>query len=186
MSLPVSYFEYKNFTFNEKTFVKYWTNIQEMLYNEYICDEIYEFKYVFENIKQKKFYEFTTPSEESSTLRNIIHHILVEKYKNTPIEILKEFYSCIKNDLYQGLYGHTITISIPQNKPVLESELYDFCSFYKSVCGFEHNTWPHHFLLNKEAFHKVENIPIKVFFALIAMDCYMIINRECDEVYWGN
>ena len=157
-----------------------------MLYNEYICDEIYEFKYVFENIKQKKFYEFTTPSEESSTLRNIIHHILVEKYKNTPIEILKEFYSCIKNDLYQGLYGHTITISIPQNKPVLESELYDFCSFYKSVCGFEHNTWPHHFLLNKESFHKVENIPIKVFFALIAMDCYMIINRECDEVYWGN
>jgi hypothetical protein len=186
MSLPVSYFEYKNFTFNEKTFIKYWTRIEEMLFNSYICDEIYQFKYIFENIKQKKFYEFTTPSEESSPLRNVIHDILVEEYKNTPLKIFKDFYSCIKNDLYQGLYGHTITISMPQNKPVLESELNDFCSFYKSVCDLQHNTWPHHFLLNKEAFHKVENIHIKVFFALIAMDCYMIINKECDEVYWGN
>ena len=33
---------------------------------------------------------------------------------------------------------------------VLESELNDFCSFYKSVCYLQHNTWPHHFLLNKE------------------------------------
>ncbi len=186
MSIPVSYFEYKNFTFNEKTFVKFWTTIYEMLCAEYICDEIYQFKYIFDNIKQKKFYEFTTPAEESSVLRNVIHDILVEEYEQTPLEIFKEFYSTIKNDLYQGVYGHSITISVPQNKPVLESELHDYYTFYNSVCGFTHSTWPHHFLLKKESFYKVQNIPIKVYFALVAMDCYMIINKEYEEEYWGN
>jgi hypothetical protein len=186
MSLPVSYFMYKNFTFNEKTFVKYWTNIYEMLYAEYICDEIYEFKYIFDIIKQKKFYEFSTPAEESSVLRNVIHHILVEEYGQTPLKIFKDFYSNIKNDIHQGLYGHSITISIPQNKPVLESELIDYCTFYNSVCGFKDNYWPHHYVLKKESFYKIHNIPINVFFALIAMDCYMIINKECKEEFWGN
>ncbi len=113
MSLPVSYFEYKNFTFDLKSFIKYWTKIQEMLFSLYNCDEIYEFKYIFENIKQKKFYEFTTPEEEASSLRNIIHKILVEEYNQTPLQIFKEFYSNIKNDMHQGLQGYSVNISIP-------------------------------------------------------------------------
>ena len=186
MSLPVSYFEYSNFTFDVKSFIKFWTNIQEMLFNEYNCDEIYEFKIAFENIKQKKFYEFSTPEEEANKLRNIISDILIEEYDQSPLEIFKEFYSNIKNDLYQGLYGHRVSISIPKNKVILQKEIYDYSYFYKSVCGFKDNSWPHHYILKKESFYKVNNIPIKVYFALVSMDCYMVINKECEEVYWGN
>jgi hypothetical protein len=155
MTLPVSYFEYKNFTFDIKNFVQYWTTIYEIIYSKYTCDEIYEFKHKLEQIKQKKFYEFTTPQEEASSLRNIIHSILVEEYDNTPLEIFKEFYSHIKNDMHQGMYGHYVSIYIPQNKAFLKSEIYNYTNFYKFICDFNDNSWPHHYVLKKEAFYKV-------------------------------
>ena len=186
MSLPVSYFQYSNFTFDVKSFIKFWTNIQEMLFNQYNCDEIYEFKHIFEIIKNKKFFEFTTIEEEASLLRHKIHDILMEEHDQSPLEIFKEFYSTIKNDLYQGLYGHRITISIPKNKVKLDSEIIEYSTFYSSACGLNYDSWPHHYLMRKETFYKVENIPIKVYFALVAMDCYMLINKDCEEVYWGN
>ncbi len=186
MSLPVSYFEYKNFTFDLKSFIKYWTKIQDMLFNTYNCDEIYEFKIVFDIIKNKKFFEFTTIEEESSLLRKNIHDILVEEYEKTPFQIFKEFYSTIKNDLYQGTYGHRVSISMPKNKVIINSEILNYCTFYNSACDLNCDIWPHHYLLKKEAFYKVENIPIKVFFALVSMDCYMLIDKKCEEIYWGN
>lgn len=186
MSLPVYFFEYSNFTFDIRTFIKYWTRIEEMLYNSYTCDEIYEYKLIFEQIKQKKFYEFTTPEEESIPLRRIIHHILFEEYDQNPLEIFKEFYYTIKNDMGQGMYGHRINIYKSQNNIDSENDIYNYSTFYQTACGFQDNSWPHHYVLKKEAFYKVKNIPIKVYFALIAMNYYMIINEECEAVYWGN
>jgi hypothetical protein len=186
MYLPISYFEYKNFTFDQKSFIQYWTKIEDLLYDTYNCDEIYEFKIVFESIKNKKFFEFTTIEEEASLLRNKIHDILIEEYEQTPLQIFKEFYQTIKNDLYQGMYGHSVSISMPKNKVILENEIFEYATFYNSACFLKCDTWPHHYLLKKEAFYKVENIPIRVYFALVSMDCYILIDKECKEVYWGN
>ena len=76
MSLPVSYFEYKNFTFNEKTFVKYWTTIEEMLFNTYICSPLI-FDIPIKTLNELKI-KYLYPDSTMPDFRNLNHSMTLK------------------------------------------------------------------------------------------------------------
>jgi len=191
MQLPVSYFQYNKFSFDIKTFIPFWTEIQTMMKKSFadgctkeslnilLFFDLFDlFDLEFEKIKQKKFYEFTTPKDEATILREIIYKFVTSFYKKTPIDIIKDFYITIKDDCFQGGYGHIITINHP-----IENPLYD--NFYKYICNFDYESWPHHYKLSPKIYESLKTVPIEVYFALLSINSYMLIDDEPSNTYWG-
>jgi hypothetical protein len=194
MSLPISYFNYNNFSFDTKTFISFWTEIQTLLKKTYEMDDntinvIYDLKvfdFEFEKIKQKKFYEFTNPKDESIILRDIIHQILQKIHLKTPIMIIKSFFDTIKDNCSQISYGNNIFISRPEFEPVLSIEKSNYDNFFKYICGFNYDHWPHHYKMRPEIYELTHTVPIEVYFALISIGSYMFIENTPTVAHWGN
>jgi hypothetical protein len=194
MSLSISYFNDDHFSFDTKSFISFWTEIQTLLKKTYelddnvctMCDELKIFDFEFEKIKQKKFYEFTNPKDESIILRDIIHQILQKSHMKTPIMIIKTFYDTIKDHCSQISYGNNIYISRPEFNPVLSIEKSNYDIFFKYICGFNYDHWPHHYKMRPEIYELTNSIPIEVYFALISIGSYMFISKEPTVAHWGN
>jgi len=193
MSIPISYFEYKNFSFDIQSFIPFWSNIQNMLYklineNKDLNQDMKKFSEEFNRIKELKFYEFKTPDSEAYVLRDILHEILHKLYNKSPLEIVKEFYESIKDYCTIGGHGHLLFISQPKQKAILSAEksLYQD-EFYKYVAWFEYY-WPNHYVLNSDKYKQmeIEQIDIKIFLSLVSMNSYITINNEPETQYWRN
>ncbi len=191
MSIPISYLQYSNFNFDTYSFVKFWSNIQQMLFNNFKdCDKIKSkldgFDEVFEVIKQKKFFEFKTPESEAYLLRDILHEIIHIYYEKTPIVIVKDFFRSIKQFCFIGGRGHTIFLSQPKHKALLSGEISFYKDdFYKYIADFKFY-WPHHYVLDTKKYNEIKSVDLNVYLSLIAMDSYININPEPETQYWNN
>jgi hypothetical protein len=191
MSLPIDYFQYSNFNFDINSFIDFWSKIQHMLTTNFIeCEKIKnkldEFIKVFEEIKQKKFYEFKTPEIESYILRDILHEIIHVYYEQTPIVIVKEFFKSIKQFCFIGGHGHNIFVSQPKQKALLSDEacLYKD-DFYKYIADFKFY-WPNHYVLDTKKYNEIKSVDLNVYLSLIAINSYININPEPEIQYWQN
>ncbi len=185
MTLHISFFQYEKFHFDIQTFVPLWTEIQHMLKETYKTHDFTIFDRKLEFIKHKKFYEFTSPEEESIILRDIIYQILQLQHKKTPIMIIKEFYDTVKDHCGQIDFGHSFYIHCPSFKSKYLKEK-DYREFIKQVSGFPYGSWPHHYRIRQEFYEKIESVPIEVYFALIATYSHMYIGVEPTRAVWGN
>jgi hypothetical protein len=191
MSLSISEFK---FGFDKYSFIEFWTNIQSMLnksYNnyDYMQSLLEHFNNEFEKIKNKNLMELQTIDIESLVLRDSIWKILKTFYQKTPLEIFVEFFKNIRDYCFQGGYGHHIDISRPNIDFLTPDEQIQYCEFFKVILSNKKiniDSFPHHYVLHHNAFYKVENINIEVYFALLALNCYMVISKEADNEIWGN
>jgi hypothetical protein len=187
MALSISEFK---FDFNHLSFVEFWTRIQELLNNKYgHYSEI--FKYELNKIKQKDLNDFYTAKKEAIVLQKVIWKILYEYYNKTPLEIFVEFFETIRKDCFQGGYGHHILITRPKDIFLTDNENIKYKEFFKVILSdnIQKNStdeWPHHYVLHTNAFYKVKLIDVEVYFALIALDCYMSIEEKADNEMWCN
>lgn len=185
MSLPISFFKSDQYWFDIETFIPFWTGIQHMLKETYVGYDFEIFDREFEKVKNKKFYEFTEPQQESMVLRDIIYQMLQTQHKKTPIMIIKDFFGTIKDECYQRIKGHSIYISHPPFKiksTQMKEEDYD--TFIKQISGF--SLWPHHYIMKPDCYNKIKTIQIEVYFALIATCTMLTIDSEAKYAIWGN
>ncbi len=191
MSLTISEFK---FGFDNYSFIEFWSNIQSLLnksYNQYNYMQclLEQFNNELEKIKNKNFIEFQTIDTESLVLRDSIWKILNTFYKKTPLEIFVDFFKNIRDDCFQGGYGHHIDISRPKIELMTSDEQIQYLEFFKVILSNKKiniDSFPHHYVLHPNAFYKVSNINIEVYFALLALNCYMVISKEADNEIWGN
>ena len=184
MTLHISFFQDDKYRFDVKTFVPFWTKIQTMLKDTYKTHDFMNFDREFEFIKQKKFYQFTDPKQESIILRDIIYQILQTQHKKLPMMIIKEFYDTIKEHCGQIGTGHSFCIEPPSFKSKYITEK-DYREFLTKVCGFSYGL-PHHYKMCQEFYEKFQYIPIEVYFALISTYSYMTIEDNPTRAVWGS
>ncbi len=177
------------FKFNQSSFVQFWTRIQQMLNNEYgkydyMQNALRLFDFQFEQLKSNGQFE-------SIILQESIWKILNKFYHKTPLEIFVEFFKTIRDNCFQGGFGHHINLSRPLNQLLTPDESIKYKEFFKVLLwDNNHNNnideWPHHYVLHPNAFYKVKTINIEVYFALIALGSNMYIDEHAENEIWSN
>jgi len=188
--LSVSYFDYPGILERPKTFIPYWDYLFSLLKSVFsgFPDDLKLFEEEYQKIKQKTWIAITAADQDGVVLLEIIYQLLIKKYQKTPMEIIKEFYSQIRDKCFQGGFGHSFYMK--KTGAVAPSAIHVRKIFFTELGhdgprGYD-GGWPHHWVIHPDAFHMVKTIKVEVYLALVVSGADMEISQKADYERWGN